>query len=1053
MKTHLRRTLAVLLGAALMTTGTVLAVAPAAQAANPYLPEWEHIPDGEPHVFEDPDNPGHERLYIYGSHDINKTSYCGTDLVLWSAPVDDLNDWRYEGKIFEYTAPGASTADTFYAPDIAAVDEKQADGSTKKAYYLYPQDTASGRGGMVAKSYSPKGPFTVINWKDDTKTQTTGGDLGFDPAVFIDDDGKAYGYWGFQQSNGAEMQSNMYQIKQDTKITDMVSNNNQDGIFRFFEASSLRKVGDKYVFIYSRVTADGEGGLGASNATLAYAYGDTPLGPWTYGGTLVDARAPETGENGQAITTMASNNTHGSIIKIDGQWYVFYHRAVSGAYARQAMAEPIDVKVTADGAVKITQAEVTSEGLETHGLDPYATTSAGIASWVTGGSQIPRIDNPDYPEASDATAPVTNNTDGSIVGYKYFNLDGKPADGKTTQLSLNLTPQGVDGTIDIMVDRPWDNEHNAGAKVGSISVLASDPREAADYTARVPKLDALDGKHAIYLVFHSSSGKSVADLHSLKFGFTDAGAATKVEGLSITGASVNGGKAELTQGQTADLGVNVRPWDAADTSVTWSSSNPKVVSVTSDGTATAEHSGTATITATAVDGSGVSASLPFQVGGSELIANGTFDSTLDPWTVTKTKSDSTVVANTGYSTVYGSSGRSLNPKSRTYDGDAAQYPLTGLVGAGSSYQLTAHVLFKAADNPSAGSTATFSGVVRDGSGHAAAVSVEASPGGWVDLVGDVKLPAGFDASTAVLRIGTGDPAAPEAATKVSSFFVDSVSLKERPAASSDASLKTLTVAGQKVDVDAAASDDGASLAVADPAAVTPADVTADPTDDLAAAHVSVADGTVTVTVDAQDGTSAGYRVHLVEKADTTRPEVSLVSPTTAGPFQKLQIQVDATDDRGLARIVANVYRGSTLVKSTQTKVAGGATSGTHQATVSLPDGTYTIRYNAQDTSGNISKTSTRQVTVDTTAPTVAVKTGAGETVGADGVYSKVSFKLYDAGKIDKVTLNGVEKNLTDNAWSDVNYVTPGVFGATKGENTLVAYDVAGNTTTVTFTLS
>ncbi|KEP73882.1 hypothetical protein HR12_34060 [Microbacterium sp. SUBG005] len=64
----------------------------------------------------------------------------------------------------------------------------------------------------------------------------------------------------------------------------------------------------------------------------------------------------------------------------------------------------------------------------------------------------------------------------------------------------------------------------------------------------------------------------------------------------------------------------------------------------------------------------------------------------------------------------------------------------------------------------------------------------------------------------------------------------------------------------------------------------------------------------------------------------------------------------------------------------------------------------------------------------------------------------MSFKLYDAGKIDRVIINGVVKDLTDDAWSDVNFVTPGVFGAISGENTLVAQDAAGNTTTVTFTL-
>ena len=45
-------------------------------AQNPYLPLWEHVPDGEPRVFEDPDNPGHLRAYIIGSHDTHFTQYC-----------------------------------------------------------------------------------------------------------------------------------------------------------------------------------------------------------------------------------------------------------------------------------------------------------------------------------------------------------------------------------------------------------------------------------------------------------------------------------------------------------------------------------------------------------------------------------------------------------------------------------------------------------------------------------------------------------------------------------------------------------------------------------------------------------------------------------------------------------------------------------------------------------------------------------------------------------------------------------------------------------------
>src|SRR5690349_9339202 len=60
---------------------------------NPYLPMWEHVPDGEPRVFEDPDHPGKFRVYIIGSHDVSFRGYCGPDIRAWSAPVEDLSAW------------------------------------------------------------------------------------------------------------------------------------------------------------------------------------------------------------------------------------------------------------------------------------------------------------------------------------------------------------------------------------------------------------------------------------------------------------------------------------------------------------------------------------------------------------------------------------------------------------------------------------------------------------------------------------------------------------------------------------------------------------------------------------------------------------------------------------------------------------------------------------------------------------------------------------------------------------------------------------------------
>jgi hypothetical protein len=191
---------------------------------------------------------------------------------------------------------------------------------------------------------------------------------------------------------------------------------------------------------------------------------------------------------------------------------------------------------------------------------------------------------------------------------------------------------------------------------------------------------------------------------------------------------------------------------------------------------------------------------------------------------------------------------------------------------------------------------------------------------------------------------------------------------------------------------------------------------------------------------------------LTVESDTVKPEATLVSPTAAGPFQALAVQVDASDDRGLSQIVANVYKDGTLVKSTQSAIAGDRTA-SHTATVTLPDGSYTVRYNAHDLAGNVSKTGTFAFTIDATKPKATVKDGSEFTVATGSTYDLVSFKLSDAGKIDRVELNGVVKDLSNDAWSDVNFVKPGVFGGKKGENTMVIYDVAGNAETVTFTLN
>ena len=432
------------------------------------------------------------------------------------------------------------------------------DSTGKKTYWLFPNDQTGYRNGLIAKSDRPDGPFEVCNWSKDNPNQVDGV-LQFDPAVFVDDDGRVYGYWGFERSYAAEFDpETMATVKPGTEIVeDMISGRNQEGVFSFFEASSIRKIKDKYVFIYSRFTKDGEFGLPISNYTLAYAYSDAPLGPWTYGGTIIDGRAREKDEQGNVIASATPDgNTHGSICEINGQWYVFYHRQTgTDEYARQAMVAPIDVKVEEGkgGKVEISEGEYNSQGFAINGLDPFESHSAGIACWYTGpkpathewpnntfyGSYVEAsyggtpdmtkeqaLDSKEkYAEPYDLrynTNRVVNNTDGSIVGYKYFNF---PAERLATKdnlmLVLRLIPEGIDGTIEVMMDRPWESQ--GGKKIGEMALKADMPKTVMDAAIGISKKAQekdLAGQHAIFFLFKSDTKeKSLCTLLDFVFTF------------------------------------------------------------------------------------------------------------------------------------------------------------------------------------------------------------------------------------------------------------------------------------------------------------------------------------------------------------------------------------------------------------------------------------------------------------------------------------------------------------------------------------------------------
>ena len=466
---------------------------PFIHGANPYMPLWEHVPDGEPRVFE---HNGEKRVYVYGSHDIERTQYCGRNYVVWSAPVTDLTDWHYHGVAYE-----THYDSVLYAPDVV----KKGD-----TYYMYAAERC-GSLIVVASAKTPWGPF-----ENPVETK-----LAFDPGMLVDDDGRAYAYWGGCAAPCyiAELEEDMATIKEDTLVSNPMGHSTcpwdprDDGhidlMDGFFEASSPRKVMGKYVYIYSKRYEKPIPEFGVyepCNGFLSYKFADSPFGPFRDGGDI--------SFNGGEILRMADGtgtmtyqwgNNHGSIMEVNGQWYVFYHRQTGlNEFSRQAMLEPIDVAMGKDGRLFIGAiryiagepvssgvVEMTSQGAHINGMDARKWISAGYACHIHG-SRLRAYVQPVYEQDDDVSSPIVGITGGTTVGFRYLQFGANRPQNVTVVLG-----EAVNCKVHVRLDSC------NGRIVSTIDCKDG----AAEWTA--PVNAGVIGKHAVYFEFLCEGDKAV----------------------------------------------------------------------------------------------------------------------------------------------------------------------------------------------------------------------------------------------------------------------------------------------------------------------------------------------------------------------------------------------------------------------------------------------------------------------------------------------------------------------------------------------------------------
>lgn len=410
--------------------------------ANPYLPNWEYIPDGEPRVFGD-------RIYVYGSHDRKDSiDFCDYKLKVWSAPVSDPTKWVCHGDIFRSRDGHDSPSDVdwtdelLFAPDVVELGGK---------YYLYAYIVNAK--GCVAVADRPEGPFRLLSrYEYDIPNHYDNGTF-IDPGVLVDDDGRVYVYCGYQGSYMCELKDNMYEAVPGSYKLDIIPTAEPHC---FFEACSPRKINGTYYLIYSP----------QRGSCLDYATSDSPTGPFTYRGTIID--------NG---IDFPGGNDHGSVCCVNGQWYIFYHRMTNGTImSRRGCVERIEI--LPDGTIP--QVEMTSLGFE-ESLNPYDFTQADTACVLKGGCYIT--------ETSVFERPIVNVTDGCVMGWKYFDF-GEDFASKTMQIRLKLRGTGSRGRVHVRLDS------EDGEELGTVDF-------AEDSGTAGARIKAVTGRHAVFLVAES----------------------------------------------------------------------------------------------------------------------------------------------------------------------------------------------------------------------------------------------------------------------------------------------------------------------------------------------------------------------------------------------------------------------------------------------------------------------------------------------------------------------------------------------------------------------
>lgn len=424
-----------------------------------------------------------DRVYLYNTNDVleydkdgnvkdNTYSSINKLSVISSA---DLMNWTDHGVINVSGPEGeAKWATQSWAPAAA---HKVINGQDK--FFLYFANNASGIG--VLTSNSPIGPWTDPIGKPLISRSTPGVESVtwlFDPAVLVDNDGKAYIYFGGGIPEGKDEKPDTARVMQ--LGDDMISVIDKAVVIPapfMFEDAGINKVGGTYYFTYCSNFYGGSRPEGSPPAgEIAYMTSDNPMGPWTYQGTILKNPGHFFGVGG---------NNHHAMFQFQDNWYMAYHAQTlskeMGVPRGYRSTHLNQVNFNGDGSIQEIAADLQGVKQIKH-VNPFARVEANTFAWSAGitvqstteaslrkpdiGMVIADIDNGDWTAvagvdfgegASSFAAAVSGADEGSIMELRLDRPDGKligtlvmpKTDDSDRWIELTTSVEGVEGIYDL----------------------------------------------------------------------------------------------------------------------------------------------------------------------------------------------------------------------------------------------------------------------------------------------------------------------------------------------------------------------------------------------------------------------------------------------------------------------------------------------------------------------------------------------------------------------------------------------------------------------------